>query len=231
MPGDYFDPLQSIIEAAKAKRVHSVQDPSKMKRDHISTVGKMVLHTSNRDPEPFLTTNQMFARDVEVPEGHGEYVPPNPYKSWTNFNIITGRLRPPIFKEDRSRFADVDPMSRSSAWDHPNMLELPRAQQTGQHFLRSHSAFLPHPNNPNGPKEWTSSAKLVESKNRHERSQLSAAEKYERPVTAAQEMGWGLEKDYKEGRVPPREFHFGCVAALALSRSPRVHPSALLALL
>lgn len=222
MPNDFFDPLQSIIESAKAKKVVAKQDPRKMKRDHMSTVGKMVLHTSARDREPFLTTNQMFARDVSVPDGHGEYMPPNPYKSWTNFDIITGRPRPPIFKEDRMRFADVDPLSRSSPWDRPDELELPRAQQSTQIFMRSYTPFTPNPNNPTGPVEWRSGAKLVDAKRRNERSVLPMSEKYARPVTAAQEMGWGLETDYKLGRVPPKEFHFGCARARSCAPTPRL---------
>jgi len=213
MPRDYFDPLQSIIEAAKAKRVDAVQDPSKMKRDHISRVGRMVFHTTAREAEPFLTTNQMFAREVDTPVGHGEYVPPKPYKSWANFDIITGGPRPPMHKmapELAAKLASVDPRSRANAWDH---LDLPRSQQSNQLFLRSHDAFPRHPAHPHGAVEWRSAAKLVESKAKHERPQFSHAEKYARPVTAASEMGWGLEADYQHGRVPPKDFYFGCARA------------------
>lgn len=214
MPRDYFDPLQPIIEAAKARRVDAVQDPSKMKRDHISSVGKMVLFTKARDPEPFLTTNQMFEREVDVPQGHGEYVPPNPYKSWCNFDIITGGHRPPLHQMDEklvAKLAAVDPFERTSAWDRVDFLEVPRAQHCTQLFLRSHNAFPRNAQNPHAAVEWRSAAKFIDSKRHHERPVLSLAEKYARPVTASSEVGWGLESDYKHGRVPPKDFYFGCV--------------------
>jgi hypothetical protein len=209
----------------KPEHVEALQDPTKMKRDHISSVGRMVLDTSACEKEPFLTTNQMFARHVDVPVGHGTYVAPNPYRSWASFDIITGGHRPSIFKMDPAlaeKIAKVDPMSRASAWDHPNMLSLPRAQQCSQHFLRSHNSFPRSEANPNGALEWRSANKLVESKHRHERSQLSMAEKYERPVTTASMMGWGLEQDYKHGRVKPKDFHFGCAPRPSHAPCPTV---------
>lgn len=221
MAATFVDPLQTIIDSAKGKRVSAVQDPNKMKRDHISTVGRMVLFTKTRDPEPFLTTNQMFEREVDVPEGHGDYVPPNPYKSWANFNIITGMERPALSEMDpelAKKIDSVDPLSRSSAWDHPKEFILPRAQQQNQHFLRSHEAFPHNAAHPGAAVEWKSAEIYVDSKHRHERAQLSLAEKYGRPVTASSVIGWGLEADYKHGRVPPKDFHFGC--------APRARPGA-----
>ncbi|KAJ1638555.1 hypothetical protein T492DRAFT_944044 [Pavlovales sp. CCMP2436] len=208
---DFFDPLQSIIEAAKGERVEVVQDHTKMKRDHMSSVGRMVLETSARDPEPFLTTNQMFARIAAGGDPRGKLVPPSAYRS-ASFDIITGDRRPPSYKMDpalSAKLARVDPLAHSSPWDHPLKLELPRAQQSADIFLRSHSAFLRREENPAAAVEWRSASKLVDSNRRHERSQLSLAEKYTRSVTASAELGWGLEVDYKTGRVPSRDFHFG----------------------
>jgi hypothetical protein len=108
------------------------------------------------------------------------------------------------------------------------MLELPRAQQTTQTFSRSHSAFLRSETNPSAALEWKSNRQLLESGRRHERTAFANSDKYSRPVTAAAEMGWGLEAAYKEGRVRPNEFHFGCAARLRnAARAPgRAHPAA-----
>lgn len=198
------NPLDHLVRSMKAEKVEAVQDPALMKRDHISSVGRMLFKSSRlQDPEPFLTTNELFASQRSLAPSH----PAAASQSWATFDIITG-----LPNERRLAHSGM-PEDVLEGMSVPN---LPRAQGTNQHFVNHFRTFRARSGNERAMRSWKSADRLHASWRRQERAPFAPFDVYERPVTASHALDWPLAERLKEGRRPKREFNFGCAPPVQL---------------